>query len=246
MRLVPLLLSLAVLLVPQARAAGGMPTWSMVDQLTAQFERLAFTPEFGGAHRRGRLVRWDGPIRVGLAGKVDDRMIREVVHQLAILRPLVGLPIVMVGPEAPANLTVRFLETPSVGRVGRQRVDAPCAALVHDDRFVAHRAEVRIAATDDTRLRRHCLAEELTQALGLMADSPLIHRSIFNDADRDTGLSRWDSLMVHTLYHPDLRPGMTAGEARPLVRRILADGLDKLDWVMPWHQADATRPGDGR
>ncbi|MFN7052469.1 MAG: DUF2927 domain-containing protein, partial [Gemmobacter sp.] len=69
-------------------------------------------------------------------------------------------------------------------------------------------------------LRLSCLHEEIAQGLGLANDSPLARPSIFNDDEEFALLTRQDELMLKMLYDPALRPGMTAAEARPIVKAI--------------------------
>jgi len=82
--------------------------------------------------------------------------------------------------------------------------------------------QIYIAPYPD-EVRRHCIAEELTQALGLADDSKLLRDSIFNDASARQRIAPWDALMVRILYDPRLSPGMHKSEAMPIVRRIIAE-----------------------
>lgn len=66
-------------------------------------------------------------------------------------------------------------------------------------------------------LRLSCLHEELTQGLGLPNDSPRARPSIFNDDEEFALLTDQDELLLRLLYSRELRPGMTAAEARPIV-----------------------------
>lgn len=65
-----------------------------------------------------------------------------------------------------------------------------------------------------------CLHEELAQAMGLPNDSGLARPSIFNDDQEFALLTRQDELMLKMLYAPELHPGMTEAEARPLVETL--------------------------
>lgn len=79
-----------------------------------------------------------------------------------------------------------------------------------------------IRAEHPDLLRLSCLHEEIAQGLGLANDSPLARPSIFNDDEEFALLTRQDEMMLRLLYNPQLRPGMTAGEARPIVRALAA------------------------
>jgi hypothetical protein len=66
-------------------------------------------------------------------------------------------------------------------------------------------------------LRLSCVHEEVTQGLGLPNDSPRARPSIFNDDEEFALLTDQDEQLLRILYSRDLRPGMTAAEARPIV-----------------------------
>jgi len=87
------------------------------------------------------------------------------------------------------------------------------------------RAFAVIRAEHPDLLRLSCIHEEITQGLGLPNDSPRARPSIFNDDEEFAFLTVHDELLLRILYSPELRPGMTPAEARPIVfslaRRLL-------------------------
>jgi hypothetical protein len=220
------LAAVPLLLLGAAAPAAGQAKarWPAPELLARQFERIAFSSEFGGESRKGRLIRWEGPIRVRIAGHFPDRFRIEVARQLAELRQLSGLAIDIseAGGEAqPAAMTIEF----SASRGGTTfDPEAPCRTLIWETGHVIRRVQIYITPWPD-EVRRHCIAEELTQALGLADDSRLIRDSIFNDASARQRIAPWDALMVRILYDPRLRPGMPKAEAMPIVRRIIAEHL---------------------
>ena len=58
--------------------------------------------------------------------------------------------------------------------------------------------------------------------LGLGNDSDTARPSIFNDDEEFALLTTHDEELLRLLYHPNLTPGMTLEQARPLISRILA------------------------
>ena len=100
--------------------------------------------------------------------------------------------------------------------------EAPCRTLIWETGFIVRRVQIYIAPYPD-ELRRHCIAEELTQALGLADDCAILRDSIFNDASARPRIAPWDALMVRILYDPRLKAGMHKTEAMPIVRRIIAE-----------------------
>jgi hypothetical protein len=82
------------------------------------------------------------------------------------------------------------------------------------------RAFAVIRAEHPDLLRVSCLHEELTQGLGLPNDSPRARPSIFNDDEEFALLTDQDELLLRMLYSPELRPGMSPEEARPIVESL--------------------------
>ena len=72
-------------------------------------------------------------------------------------------------------------------------------------------------------MRQSCVHEELAQGLGLADDSPQARPSIFNDDDEFALLTTHDEELLRLLYSPELVPGMTADQARPIIHRLLAE-----------------------
>jgi len=190
-----------------------------VDVLLHQFERIGFHNEFGGQHRDGRLMKWSGPLRVRLKGAGAERYREEIEAHFETLRRLTRLDISIVEWWWPweANVEIEFT---TWSAEMRWRGVAPCRAEVYDRGFVLASARI-VISTNIAALRRHCIVEELTQALGLMNDSTLLAPSMFNDGSQDQSLLPWDEILVRVLYDPRLRPGMPVQVALPLAYRIL-------------------------
>jgi hypothetical protein len=187
-------------------------------ELVVQYRALALRAEFGGQARRGRIIKWAGPILVALRGANVDVYEPEVLRHLALLARLTGLRyrVVRAGYPGPApNMIVTFVHN---GGRGPRNLENVCSARVYSGPdYVIRRATVTIHA-DWNLLRRHCILEELTQALGLMNDSSYFSPSIFNDHSKQQALSPWDRLMVRAHYDRRIRPGMSWAYAGPIVR----------------------------
>jgi len=80
-----------------------------------------------------------------------------------------------------------------------------------------------IRAEHPDLVRLSCIHEEIAQGLGLPNDSLRARPSIFNDDDEFALLTSQDELLLKMLYDPRLKPGMTADQARPLMRVIAAE-----------------------
>lgn len=100
-----------------------------------------------------------------------------------------------------------------------------CAVLALDHgnkgRFDAAIAVIRAELPD--LMRAACLHEEMAQGLGLSNDHPKARPSIFNDDEEFGLLTTHDEYLLRMLYDDRLQPGMSAAQARPIVREIAAE-----------------------
>lgn len=194
------------------------------------------------------LRKWVKPVRIGVefGHSVDDETRRKDVGMVkdfaARLGRVTGHPIsvgggrpnfhVIVAGEDDRDQTVARIRelSPDICGGALELIetlprDVYCLVLTfadapHERSF--EKAIALIRAENPELMRRACIHEELAQGLGLANDSPRARPSIFNDDDEFALLTTHDEELLRLLYHPSLRPGMTLGQARPLIRRILA------------------------
>lgn len=204
--------------------------------------------EAGGfvrAETESSLRRWETPVRIGLrfgASVPPDRQATDrarVASFAARLSRITGHPI-SVDERAP-NFLIHFVsedEREALGPViraalpglGPSEVAGITAmprstyclvyALADSSKGAYTRAFAVIRSEHPDLLRLSCLHEELTQGLGLPNDSPRARPSIFNDDEEFALLTDHDELLLRILYSRELRPGMTAAEARPIVNSL--------------------------
>lgn len=188
------------------------------------------------------LRRWEGPVRVGIRfgasvspdrqatdrariASFVDRLSRITGHPMSVddrapnffvyivsedereaLGPTVRATLPGLGPGEVAGIT------------GMPRTTYCLVyALAEGNSGAYTRAFAVIRAEHPDLLRLSCLHEELTQGLGLPNDSPRARPSIFNDDEEFALLTDQDELLLRMLYSRELRPGMSAAEARPIV-----------------------------
>jgi hypothetical protein len=69
---------------------------------------------------------------------------------------------------------------------------------------------------------RHCFFEEITQALGLFADSDVVQPSIFDEQGPIVDeLPVNDKILVRVLYDKRITPGMKREEAMEVARELI-------------------------
>lgn len=196
------------------------------------------------------LRRWEQPIRFGLrfgasvpaAQRAQDR--DSVSAYVRRLSRITGHPMSMASGNG--NFTVLMLnedERAAVGPELRRLVpgidqaairtietlprDTLCLvfATTTDSSSVYTRAVAIIRAEHPSLLRLSCIHEELAQGLGLANDSPNARPSVFNDDEEFGLLTTHDELLLKMLYDRRLTPGMTAAQARPIIRKIVAEAM---------------------
>lgn len=202
--------------------------------LAERFELVAFFNEFDAAE--APLRRWAGPISV-LLGDENAEPYREHARVvLADLDRLTPIPVSLVRDNLEPNMivlvgtwreieafrsTVPGLSTSNAPRrftcLGRGFMDNASPAGV-----IAATA-IMVDATLEADHIRRCLAQEMTQALGLPNDIDDPDGTVFSSNSRRETLSATDEQIVRILYDPRLRPGMTRAEAMPIVRVIAAE-----------------------
>lgn len=192
-----------------------------------------------------RLRRWEGPVRVGIrfgASVSPERQATDrarIASFVARLAQITGHPMVMddrnanfflhvvsedereaLGPVI--NATLPGLTPSDVAGITQMPRSTYCLvyAMAAGNSHAYTRAFAVIRSEHPDLLRLSCLHEEMTQGLGLPNDSPKARPSIFNDDEEFALLTDHDELLLRILYSPELRPGMTPAEARPIVESL--------------------------
>ena len=191
------------------------------------------------------LRRWEQPVRIGLrfgASVPPDRQATDrarIASFAARLSAITGHPVLMddanpnflihvvsedereaLGPKVRAVLP--NLSPGDIAGITQMPRSTYCLvyALSEGNSGAYTRAFAVIRAEHPDLLRLSCVHEELTQGLGLPNDSPRARPSIFNDDEEFALLTDHDELLLRILYSPELRPGMSPSEARPIVESL--------------------------
>ncbi len=188
------------------------------------------------------LQRWEGPIRYTIGGSAATAADRaEIARLMKRISRLTGVDIAR-SDDAGANFLILIttpeerdhvsadlaLSSPAFAETFDFWRRTPEVICVADNLLSGRHASVItaglvvIGSETGPLLRRACIHEEVTQAMGLANDSPTARPSIFNDDGEFALLTVHDEYLLRILYDPRLRPGMSAEEAMPIVRRIVA------------------------
>lgn len=193
---------------------------------------------------QSELRRWVSAVRVGIrfgASVSADRKATDtarVSSYLARLSQVTGHPIRLdnaspnfliyivsedermgLGPELQAALPE--MNPNDLSAVLNLPRSTYCVVYAQSNgRGVYNRAFAVVRSEHPDLLALSCLHEEIAQGLGLPNDSREARPSIFNDDEEFALLTRMDEQMLRILYSPELRPGMTEAEARPIVEQL--------------------------
>jgi len=204
----------------------------------------------GGVSHASVLRRWAAPVRYALefgatvpqATRAADRA--QVTALAGRLAASSGHPISLAPAGAEGNFHVLVLsESERRGIAPRLRalvpgIDERAIRLITDlpretfcmviafsrDGSALYSEAVAVVRAEHPDLTRlACYHEELTQGLGLAADSDMAHPSIFNDDQEFALITDHDLLLLRMHYDPRLSPGMTESRARPVVFSIASE-----------------------
>lgn len=187
------------------------------------FDEVGLTMEYRGRNaQQGRLIRWERPIRVFVAGSptpADMRKMRTFLAELALRVP--EMPsITLVEDESQGNLFVHFVPLKRLKDVLPGYVPGNWGMFFNSYRdFRIVRAVVGIASDVTSQMQRnHLVMEEIVGALGLLNDHSTYADSIvYQKWTEVQKLSEVDWAMLNILYSPRLSAGMRREDIRDVM-----------------------------
>ncbi len=214
----------------------------------SEYTRGTLTPGSGGSER---LSRWGGPVRIGTefgasvpaeqrardAASIKNytnRLARVSGHPISNATRNANFHVFVAGEDDRAFIETRLKQL--VPTISQSELDLfhnlprsiYCLVVAVSGSGSPNnytRAVALIRAEHPDLVRLSCIHEEIAQGLGLPNDSPSARPSIFNDDDEFALLTNHDELLLKMLYDPRLQQGMTADQARPVVRIIARELL---------------------
>jgi hypothetical protein len=210
--------------------------------------------ERSGSGTAGLLRRWNGPVRIAAEfgasvapdqREIDraeltayaERLARTTGHSITTARTGANFHVLFMGEDDKDQMqrTLRRI-APSIGD-DTVRIFAELPRSIHclvvafaggSNPQNYTRAIALIRAEHPDLIRRSCIHEEVAQGLGLANDSPRVRPSIFNDDEEFALLTSHDEMLLRILYDPRLKLGMSADEARPVVRIIARELMGQV------------------
>jgi hypothetical protein len=176
--------------------------------------------------KSGYIAKWKSPVTVAIVEGASAKNTDLTKKSLAELALLSGLTFKWIQPGAGRiNLDIHFSSKREFVINGNQR--AACYARTGNapnGRIFS--VGIYISRTGKDEWRTDCLTHELLHALGWRGHTHRV-RSAISYAHGETELTKWDKLMMRTLYDPRLPPGMSKNDAMPIARAILREMIQE-------------------
>ena len=177
---------------------------------------------------RPALIRYGGPVRVGVVGDGARPYLPFLERFLEQLRHNTGID-VGLSDQRP-NLVIRFVRGQEFRKEVPQHFCVVAPGPITWIRFRQSPVRYGTRAYETQRsmqgmtifipdnaapyIVRTCLIEELVQALGPVNDLYGLGPSIFNDDAAHIWPTRLDYMVLRVLYAPEVQPGMSRAETR--------------------------------
>lgn len=194
------------------------------ERLERFFDEAAFGGPFDSdVEQNERIVKWNRPIRVKIAGAHSEKYRPVVEAQLRRVAELTGLSVRVLAPEqSAANYEIEFLS--DEGFAVRNDF-VPCLVTLTGDDPVIERAKIKISVLEEDRID-DCIAHEIMHSLGFRYHSAIVS-SVLSPAHGEEDFTPWDEMMLQTLYDSRLQLDMTQEMAASIRREIIGELLDK-------------------
>ena len=190
-----------------------------------------------GEYERVRPVvrKWAQPLRIWVsstAGDADEQLWLLAMHFVHV-GDIIGLPVEFVDRREQANVRVFFTSDKEAPRVVTREMSSlavkqldhsVCIGQIRFNRWAEitrGTVVIPVGRAEKEGKMMPCVVEEMTQMLGLINDSKRYYPTVFSDITEDELLTGLDYVLLKLLYSPQLRSGMTAAQAAPIIRRQL-------------------------
>ena len=186
------------------------------NEVVKYFLEIGLCPEFGKCPVP-MVKKWTSDIRIQLHGNYTESDEQELETITSELSELTGLSITIVNSNA--NINIYFVSQTLFKKYipeykGTAEQDGLFVSRNHPGDSVLYSSTICIRQDANHQLRNHLLREELTQAMGIPADSRVYKDSIFQQDPfyQTTEYSAMDKEVIKLLYDKKMRPGMTKNE----------------------------------
>jgi len=212
--------------------AGCQSNQQVEDRLVAAFGETMFDagPAAHGQgemfSKSGNLAKWESPVTVSVVEGNNPENVAITKKALAELAELGGIAVEWVEPGAPGiELEIHFSTEREFIINGNQLAACYARTGGTPDGYLKN-VGVYIGAEGDGGWHTDCLTHELLHAMGWRGHTHRL-RSAISYAHGETGLTKWDRMIMRALYDPRLPPGISKTNAIPVARAIFHEMLEE-------------------
>ena len=196
------------------------------------FDDVVFNvaPDWGGSlvrqHNRN-LVRWEGELTFSVEwdGEVDSDFENDIETAMKKITEIAGLSSRRI--QDTENSNVAFHMRPGKnGYIVNGAERASCYAHIPGskqdrEKGVLKRTEIHMPS-DLMQTSYDCLEHEILHIMGFRGHSQGI-RSVLSTFSNETELTKWDIILLKTVYDPRLKPGMKRDDAMAQAKIVLSE-----------------------
>lgn len=211
--------------------AGCQSSQQIEDRLVAAFGETMFDtgPAVHGKggifSANGNLSKWESPVYVAVVEGATPENLALAKRTLADMGELSGLAFEWVEAEDPRReLEIHFSKERNFIINGNEQAACYTGTAAPRNGRLA-KASVHIGLVKEGEWRNDCLNHELLHALGWRGHTHRV-RSVISYAHGETELTKWDRIIMRTLYDPRLPPGTSKEDALPIARVIVREMID--------------------
>lgn len=198
--------------------------------LVTTFMEAAFDATPGGEFqllgelRSARIWRWDRAVLLRLEGVRSPAQEGFARSALAEFARLSGVAINDAIAAETQNFRVIF-DGSEAFLLGDGQL-ASCYATFRGRRDGEVTMDVTLSTARPESAQR-CIRHELMHAFGFLGHSHRV-RSVLSYLHNETQLTRWDKVLIASLYDPAIRAGMLRQDVAPLLQPIIAKNLARF------------------
>ena len=226
---------LRVARLPKTYKPGNTPnTTFSLNEIVDYFDTIVFGSQLGPKYAAKMIATWQGPVGFSLQGEVSKEHAAFIQSHIETIAKITDLEFKQVDPKSnDPSISLIFVRNAEMGEIPvpmeyravmkSAAVNANCYFLSWkkpESRIV--KAMVVVDVEKGSTIINSCLLEHLAQSLGLPNNSDTFRPSIFSDRDHLLELAPQDKILLHTLYHPDMKSGFTREQANQAARAIIS------------------------
>lgn len=200
-------------------------------QLTVDFLKIAYGDEY--SQTKGVLRKWMHDIQYFVEGTAPFEAQQLFKGHLTTLKTLTGRRFIPTNTQSSAQMVVIWSPKSDYHKVADKwfpnqentkkrlrRVNCFVSISTQNGKII--RSIVVMPPNFPRPRLKHCIVEELTQAMGLINDNNTVMPSMFNDRYKRNDLTWKDEVFLKVLYDSALTPGLDYREAQLIIPGLIS------------------------